>query len=198
MTITKYNLLKNSVLPKLLLLVFISFFIAMPSIAQIDVDEKLALQFYQNKEYDKAADIYRDIYDKKPNPFYYDYYLNCLFELKEYKTAEKFVSSVARKNSKNIKFKVEHAYVLQMWGKNDKAKKEYKKLIKNLESDRKTTIDLSTAFVARDLNDYAIKTFVKSKSKITDPPLNIELAELYLKNWKLCRNGQRISRYGYN
>ncbi len=181
LTRTKYNFLKTSILAKLLILVFVSFFITMPSIAQIDVDEKLALQFYQNKEYDKAADIYKDIYDKKPNPFYYDYYLNCLFELKEYKTAEKFVSSVARKNSNNIKFKVEHAYVLQKWGKNDKAKKEYKKLIKNLDSDRKTTIDLSTAFVARDLNDYAIKTLVKSKSKISDPPLNIELAELYFK-----------------
>ncbi len=180
-TIIKYNFLKNSIVAKLLILVFVSLFIAKPSIAQIDVDEKLALQFYQNKEYDKAADIYRDIYDKKPNPFYYDYYLNCLFELKEFKQAEKFVRSVAKQNPKNIKFKVEHAYVLQMWGKTDKAKKEYKKLIKNLDNDRKTTIDLSTAFIARELNDYAIKTLVKSKSKISDPPLNIELADLYFK-----------------
>lgn len=181
-TVTKYNLFKNSILAKLVLLMFISFIIVKPSIAQIDVDEKLALQFYQNKEYDKAADIYKDIYNKKPNPFYYDYYLNCLFELKDYKTADKFVSSVAHKNSDNIKYKVEHAYVLQMWGKTDKAKKEYKKLIKDLDSDRKTTIDLSTAFAARDLNDYAIQTLVKSKSRITNPPLNIELAELYFKN----------------
>ncbi len=147
--------------------------------AQIEVDEQLALQFYQNKEYDKAAEIYQRIYQQKPSPFYYNYYLESLFELKDYKTAKKFVSSVAHKHPDKIKYKVEEAYVLQRWGKVDKAKKQYNYLIKKLGDNRQKTIDLSEAFTVRNLNSYAVKCLEKSKKKIKNPPLNIELAQLY-------------------
>ena len=164
-------------------LLFASIFIlfAGSAFAQTEVDEQLALQFYQNKEYDKAADLYQNIYDAKPTPFYYDYYLNCLFELKDYKSAKKFVSKVARQNPKNIKYKVEEAYVLQRSGNTSKAEKNYNKIIKNADDNRRQYVELSEAFAARNLNIFAVKTLIKGKKKKFEPPLNIELALLYYK-----------------
>ena len=37
------------------------------TIAQTSADEQLALQFYQNKEFDKALDYYEKLYNKKAN-----------------------------------------------------------------------------------------------------------------------------------
>ena len=172
------SLYKLLLKPIIILLLLIS---VKASYAQIDVDEKLALQFYQNREYDKAAELYQRVYVAKPTPFYYDYYLNCLFELKDYKKAKKFVASVARQHPENIKYKVEQAYVLQRSGNITKAEKNYNKLIKNIGDNRQQTISLSEAFASRNLDDFAIKTLVKSKKKIKNPPLNIELAQLYYK-----------------
>ncbi|MCK5846342.1 MAG: tetratricopeptide repeat protein [Bacteroidales bacterium] len=159
----------------LLILFIIS---ATTSFAQNEVDEKLALQFYQNKEYDKAAELYQRIYNEDPSPFYYDYLINCFFELHEYKKARKFVASVVRNNPNEIKYKVEEAYVYQRWGKSKIANKEYNKLIKKYDNNRNEVIELSHAFAARNLDDYAIKALKNNSFK---PPLNIELAQIYYK-----------------
>ncbi|MCK5856439.1 MAG: tetratricopeptide repeat protein [Bacteroidales bacterium] len=144
------------------------------------VEEKLALQYFQDKEYDKAADLYKDIYREKPSPVFYNYYLDCLFAKEDYKTAEKFVSSVAKKHPMEQKYKVEYAYVIDRSGNHKKAVKFYEKAIKSLKSNRADVIDLANAFKVRGLNDFALKTFERGKKMIKDPPLNMELADLYM------------------
>ena len=45
------------------------------------------MQFFERKEYDKAADYFDKLYDKTPD-LYYDYYYKCLIELKDFSKAE--------------------------------------------------------------------------------------------------------------
>ena len=171
---------KNSVNKRFLgivILLLFSLFIK----AQSNVDEKLALQFYQDKDYDKAAELYKKVYHKKPTSIYYNYYLNCLFELKDYNEAKSFVHSVAKKHPDRIKYQVEEAYVLQKSGKIDKAKKAYEKTIKKSAKTRDVVTELADAFMVRGLNNYALKTFIRAKGSIKDPPLNMEIADLYFK-----------------
>ncbi len=148
--------------------------------AQTGVEEKLALQYFQNREYDKAADLYKEIYRKAPTPYFYNYYLDCLFALEDYKTAESFVKSVAKRNPDDPKYKVEYAYVLDRSGNHKKAQKLYEKAIKSLKANREDVIALANAFKVRGLNDYALKTFAKGKKMIKEPPLNMDLADLYM------------------
>jgi len=162
----------------LLTLVFL--LISVFSVYAQSTEEKLALQYFQNSEFDKAADLYKEIYKKQPTPIYYNYYLNCLFAKEDYKTAEKFVRSVSKKHPTQIKYNVEYAYVIDQSGNHKKANKLYKKAIKSLKSKRADVIDLANAFKVRGLNDYALKTFEKGKKMISDPPLNMELADLYM------------------
>ncbi len=150
------------------------------SVLAQSTEEKLALQYFQNKEYDKAADLYKSIYQKKPTPIFYNYYLDCLFAQEDYKTAEKFVSSVAKKHPDDLKYKVEYGYVIDRSGNHKKAEKIYNKAIKSLKSNRADVVDLANAFKVRGLMDYALKTFDKGKRMISDPPLNMELADLYM------------------
>ncbi len=95
---------KNTLKFIVLILILIS---ANTSFAQTEVDEKLALQFYQNSEYAKAAELYERVYKKKATPFYYNYLLDCYFLLEDYKKAKKFVDSVKRRNPNNVKYMVE-------------------------------------------------------------------------------------------
>jgi tetratricopeptide (TPR) repeat protein len=165
---------KHWILTLFVLLFFVS------GLSAQSVDEKLALQYFQNKEYAKAADLYKEIYRKNPTPYFYNYYLDCLFGLEDYKTAESFVKSVAKRNPDNQKYKVEYAYVIDRSGNHKKAEKLYEKAIKSLKANRKDVVDLANAFKVRGLNDYALKTFEKGKRMIKEPPLNMELADLYM------------------
>ena len=165
---------------KQVILTFVFLLMSVFSVLGQSVDEKLALQYFQNKDFDKAADLYKDIYRKKPTPYFYNYYLDCLFALEDYKTAERFVSSVAKKNPEQQKYKVEYAYVIDRSGKHKKAAKLYDKAIKSLKANRSDVIDLANAFKVRDLTDYALKTYEKGKKMIHKPPLNMELADLYM------------------
>ncbi|MGQ0828116.1 MAG: hypothetical protein ACT4ON_06965 [Bacteroidota bacterium] len=60
-------------------------------VAQPTTEEQLAMQFYENKEFDKAIEYYEKLYNKKSPQQFYTPYLNCLLETKEYKKAEKIV-----------------------------------------------------------------------------------------------------------
>lgn len=148
--------------------------------AQKGVQEKLALQYYQDGEFDKAADLYKEIYNSSPSPYFYNYYLDCLFALEDYKSAERFVNSVANKNPDNVKYKVESGYVLYRSGNQKKANKLYDKAIRSMEPDREEIIALANAFKVRDLNSYALKTYQRGKKMISEPPLNMEMADLYM------------------
>ena len=46
------------------------------------------MQFYEQKQYDKAAAYFDNLYDKNPDA-YFTYYYKCLVEIKEYNKAEK-------------------------------------------------------------------------------------------------------------
>lgn len=150
-------------------------------LAQTEVEEKLALQFFQNQEYEQAAELYQKIYRAKPTPFYYNYYLDCLFALKEYKKAKSFVSSVAKKNPSEIKYKVDEIYCDERSGKIESANKSYEKLIGKSKKERDESLAIADAFMVRNHDEYALSTLLRSQNSVKDPPLNLEIAELYSK-----------------
>ena len=49
--------------------------------AQQSADEKLALQYYKDKEFDKAIELFEKIQAKNPNSYVYYYYYASLMEL---------------------------------------------------------------------------------------------------------------------
>ena len=109
--------------------------------AQPNTNEQLAVQYFQDKEYEKAAILFEDIYNAKPTPFVYDYYFKCLVELKDYKKAEKFIVKTIKKQPLNIGLGVDLGYIYLLEQEDDKAKKQFETTIKQLTS---TTIDLSS------------------------------------------------------
>ncbi len=165
---------------KTIILVFLLSIVSFLS-AQTEVEEKLALQFFQNQEYKQAAELYQKIYSNKPTPFYYNYYLDCLFSLKEYKKAKSFVHSVSRKNPDKIKYKVDEIYCDERSGNIEKANKSYEKLIKKSKKERKECLALADAFMVRNHNELALSTLLRAEKFVKNPPLNMEIAELYSK-----------------
>lgn len=174
---------------------FFFLFIGIPvcSSAQPSTDEQLALQFYQNKEFDKALEYYENLFNKKSSQLYYAPYLNCLLETKDFKKAEKVVKKQAKQNPDNLNFMVDLGTVYNRSGDTDKAKNTWEQTIKSLKSDEQV-FNLASAFIGIQQHDLAIATYLKGR-KISQNgyPYSFELAEVYnIKGDKLAMIGEYL------
>ncbi|OIP01765.1 MAG: hypothetical protein AUJ97_06675 [Bacteroidetes bacterium CG2_30_32_10] len=145
-------------------------------------DELLAIQFFQNKEYDKAAELFEKIFKKKPTYINYNAYLNCLIELNDYGAAQKLVKKQVKENSNDFKYLVDVGFVYKHSGNGDKANIEYEKTIKQLNNyNPLQVIDLANAFLFRNEIDFAIDTYKKGKKLYKSYPYNYYLADIFEK-----------------
>lgn len=147
--------------------------------AQPTTDEQLALQFYQNREFDKALEYYEKLYNKKSPYEFYSPYLNCLLELKDFKKAEKIVKKQIKQNPENLTYNVDLGAVYNRMEEPSKAKEEWAKAVKMIKQDDQV-FSLANAFIAIKEFDYAIESYLKGrKISQTNYPFNFELADVY-------------------
>ncbi len=148
--------------------------------AQETNDEQLGMQFFQSRDYEKAAEIYARVFEKKPSYYIYTYYLTCLVENRDYDKAEKLVKSMRKSDPDALKFSVDMGYIYYREGTPDKAKKQYEDALKKLQPNQQQIYDLANAFTIRGENDYAIKTYIKGRELLNNSyPFSFELASVY-------------------
>ena len=144
-----------------------------------NTDEQLALQFYSNKEYDKAVIYYEKLYDKNPHN-YYEYYLTCLVKTNDMKKAEKIVKKQIKLKPGSVYLYVDLGELYKAQQEDKKAEEQYQKAIKDLPDDYTQIASLANAFKTVKLYDYAIQTFEKA-SKMNNGlyPYYYEKADIY-------------------
>ncbi len=142
-------------------------------------DEQLAIQYYSNREFEKAAMVFSNLYDKRPDTYYYSYYLQCLIETQKYEEAEKLVKKHRKKNNL-ARFNVDLGYLYELSNQSDKAKKEYDRAIKELPAQQYQIVDLANAFLSRRHPELAIETYQFGRKLLNNPTLfSIEIAQMY-------------------
>ena len=73
--------------------------------------ENLARSYYYKGNYEKAAQLYGELYHKEKRYIYYTYYFNSLVNLKEYKEAEKLCKKQIKISSHNVRYNIDLAYI---------------------------------------------------------------------------------------
>ena len=134
--------------------------------SQRQVDEQLARGFYNNKEYDKAADLYLKLYTSYNNYHYFSQYVECLLFLENYDDAEKVLKSFIKKDNTTNKWKAQISLAFIYIKNNDteKADKYLKKLIKDLPEDKNVYVQVANTMRSRDLDEYAIILYDKGSA----------------------------------
>ena len=172
--------MKQSMKTFLLLMVSYLVFYLPASKAQSSADEQLAMQYYQNKEFDKALVYYEKLFGKQSNQSYYKFYVSCLIETKDFKKAEKVVKKVIKQNPAELTYCLDLGNIYNISGEPEKAKNEFQNTIKLLSASQEQIFDLARAFMALKEWDYAIDTYKKGRKLLKDTyPFNFELAEVY-------------------
>lgn len=149
------------------------------------MDDKLAMQFYEQKQFDKAVIYFEKLYDKQPDT-YFTYYFKCLIETKDYKTAEKNTKRQIKHSDGNTHLYVKLGMVYRLMENPDKEKEQYNKAVKEVIPEQNTVFALAHAFEEVELYDYAIEVYKKGrKQTATTYPYYYEIADLYKKKGDL-------------
>lgn len=146
-------------------------------------DEQMASYYYQNREYDKAIELYEPLYARTQSVYYYQMLYTCYLETEQFKEAEKLIEKRMKRQGRDLTLYVDLGNLHLKRGERKKAEKQYAAAVDKLGRDSKQAIDLALAFENSGRTDYAIATFLRSRQNLGNELLYVmELATLYGKS----------------
>ena len=158
----------------ILLISFISFGIS----AQ---DSRLANQYYQSGEYEKAASMYLKLFNKtKKNDYYFNRYIESLIAIEAYEEAEKGIKEQIKQRPKDVQLYVTYGNLYEKQSDGINAEKQYKRAIENMTSDIGLISRIGSSFASLAKYDLAIQVYEKGEELIDRKNLfSYNLADLY-------------------
>lgn len=143
-------------------------------------ESQIAMQYYRNGEYKKAAEIYKRLYYTNRSHSYYQFYFKCLVNIKHYIEAEELVKEQIKFNKRNLAYRVDLGYLLQVQGQQAKAKNTYATAIKKLTPNQHQVIRLANAFLSKREYNFAEETYNQGKKLLKDTyGFESEMAQLF-------------------
>lgn len=148
---------------------------------EIQTNSRLALSFYNAKDYEKAAPLLLEVYNLSRNNYYFRLYLTSLIELEKYGEAENQIQQEIKKQTNpRAEFQVYWGYVLKAQKKIEKAEEKYEKAIERIDSNKGSYLITANAFLQWQEFNWAEKVYKKGREKLPEEEFNYELARVYL------------------
>lgn len=162
-------------------LLFILSIYLLPLNAQNNEDEKLAAQYFSEKQYDKSADIYEVLLKKQPESiYYYENLMQCYLSLKDFKNAEKLIDKRIKKFPFNYAYLVDKAYLYQVQNNNAEKDKILSELLNIKLNSIEIAENISNGLIKRKFYETAIQILLKARKQINQGQLFVfELSDLY-------------------
>lgn len=143
-------------------------------------NEKLAYQYFSEKQYEKATVLYKDLYKTNPKKEFYEPLMASYLFLEKFKEAEKLAKLQLKKNPNRIEYKIDQGFVLEKWSKKNKADQVYEESIKLMIANVNSILSVGNRFYQKGKYDYAIKAYKKGAKLLKGGyPFAFELAKVY-------------------
>lgn len=144
-------------------------------------DSRLADQYYQSGEYEQAAAVYKALFDKTQNTYYYfNRYIECMLAMDDYEGAETEIKNQLIKDPTQMQLYVVYGNLLERQYLPDQADEQYRLAIDNIPPDVSVINNLGNAFTRLTKYDMAIEAFRKGQYILDNDYLfAYNLADLY-------------------
>jgi len=143
-------------------------------------NEKLAYQYYAEKQYEKAVLLYEDLYKGSYKKEFYEALMASYLFLELYKEAEKLAKTQLKKHPARIEYGIDHGFVLEKWGKENKATQAYEATLKDMVANVNSILSVGNRFYQKGKYEFAIKAYKKGAKLLDgDYPFAFELAKVY-------------------
>ena len=162
--------------------------------AQAQDEARLAKSLYDRKDFQKAVLLYEELHEKNPeNSQFYENYIQCLVNLKEFKTARKTARKMAKLTGYPLIFMVDEVWINTLDDPESKANNKLYRLILE-KSQENITLALQAAdrFQSRDMSEEAIDILVQTENIYgSNPRLSNQIALLEMQNGKRLKALER-------
>ena len=135
-------------------------------------NEQLALQYFDDGEFEKALTVFEENLQKQPsNFFFFQKVIECRQQLKQYDKAEEVILKRKEKYNQPLLL-VELGYNFQLQKKGDESKKQYNLALLEVEKEPNFAYQVANSFEKKVLLDWAIKTYEIAQK--VNPNLNFD------------------------
>lgn len=161
------------------LIIILSFF--SPAFSQESNKTQLANEYYINGDLEKARDIYKELAaDPNKIAVIHNNYFNILLDLKDFKSAEKYIKRILKFFPSNTYYKIDQGILYNKMERPDLADKFFNDLIDQNKSNQYLTRTSAQYFASKQLTRYALKSYQLGRKYSNTPGLYaLELANLY-------------------
>ncbi len=161
-------------------------------------NEQLALQYFDDGEFEKALTIFEESSQKQPsNFFFFQKIIECQQQLKQYEKVEELISKRKDKNNQPLLL-IELGYNYQLQKNTDKAEKNYELAIQEVDKEPNYAYQVANSFEKKVLLEWALKAYETAQKK--NPKLNFDYqsALLHGQLGKLDLMLQKLLDYSYS
>lgn len=141
--------------------------------------QKLARQYYNTGEFEKAGEIYEQLYNKGKNATYFSYYIKCLTAVEDYDKAEKVIKKEIKRNPRPDLYVI-YGDLFELKSEMDKANEQYDLAIATLDKKPNNITNLANAFRRSSKYDLAAKVYERAEELLGKTNIySYNLADLY-------------------
>ncbi|TSA38076.1 MAG: hypothetical protein D4R64_04225 [Porphyromonadaceae bacterium] len=163
---------------KLILTGFILFFGLQSALSQ-DNTSRLVWEYYNERDFDKAAPLFLRMYEENRVSTYLHYYVNCLIETRDYDNALKAVKKAIRQ-SRDVNLNVELGFVYEVSGDSKKAEESYQEPLKDFPKTVAGIINLGNIYSSFTKYSYSEMVYELGRKVLGNPnEFRMELANVY-------------------
>ena len=149
-----------------------------PSSNQTLTTEKLAVQYYEQKQFEKANIYFDELFNKSAENWF-SYYYKSLLAIKDYSKAEKITKKFLKEDKNNTFLYVRLGQIYKLQNNEKKEKEFYDKAIKDLIAFPPYVQNLATAFVEAGQYNYALDSYQKGRNETPEYPYYFERSEVF-------------------
>ena len=148
---------------------------------ELQTTSKLALAYYNAKDFEKAAPLLLEVYNLSKNNYYFRLYLNALLETQNFEEAETQIQNeIKKQRTPNPEFLIHHGYVLKAQKKLKEAEEKYEEALNKIPANKGNILVAANAFTQWQEFEWAKKVYLKGRKEIPQEQFNYELARAYL------------------
>jgi len=143
-------------------------------------DIALAIQYYQQGDFEKAVVLLEKLYNKPNSEQYFDLYLNALLKLKKYEPAEKAIKKQIKLMPQNGAYLIALGKLYQEKGDDQAASRIFIDAINKLPADEFKIRELANSFYRFENYDFAAQTFKQGRKLLNNDQIFVyELLNIY-------------------
>lgn len=154
---------------------------------EIQTTTKLAIAYYNDKDFEKAAPLLLESYNLSRNSYYFRLYLNCMVELQQFEKAEEQINKELKKQQSNRgEFAIHQGYLLKVRGKTEEARSKYEEALKIIPANKGSYLIAASIFMQWQEFEWAKKVYLQGRTALPQEPFYYELARVhfYLRNYE--------------